>query len=122
MRSSPQVNGIVERLRETATWAKAGTIITCENGHHIGTFKQDIHSGDVMRTDQIDWAIAPPKHLSERCPMCGARYVKSRATETDEPHRPWWRKLLGPAGWSPQYIAWMALRNAGTIHTPEGWQ
>ena len=58
--------------------ARAGEVISCEAGHPIGTFTEDVQEGDDY-PDMIRWQVVPPRlgdDLPLRC-RCGAIWCKA---------------------------------------------
>lgn len=60
-------------------FAKAGEVVTCENGHPICTVARDIHTKDTMTAGQFkDWKIdidTRPGAAIPFCPTCGAPFI-----------------------------------------------
>lgn len=58
-------------------YARKGEVVTCENGHRIGVFNQDVFGDQPASAAQIDWMIEPaPERGSPVTPcQCGARYA-----------------------------------------------
>lgn len=101
--------------------AEAGTPVTCENGHRIAVVAKDIRdTNHASPNDFKDWSIPEPQSgdLIPPCPTCGAEYI--RLKQWAAPKQPWWRRLLGPIGWTTEDIARMS--GGMEMHTPQGWR
>ena len=103
--------------------AKAGTPLTCENGHRIAMVKTDINSGDGVSVSQFtEWAIEAPREGDpiKPCPTCGAPYIRNKMVKVPERYRkPWkfWQFFTKSA----EEIAYLASFGAYELQTPEGW-
>ncbi len=66
--------------RVAGIYAKAGDIITCENGHSIAVFCRDVRVGDLFdgETLSFEWAQVSPEigTISAPCVICGKRWFK----------------------------------------------
>lgn len=105
-------------------FVKAGTPLTCENGHRIATAADDIRSGDRMSVQCFrDWTIAPPQACSpiRYCPICKGQYVRLKKVKVPERYvRPWkfWQWFTRPT----EEVAYLVSLGSYEMHTPEGWQ
>lgn len=67
-------------------YAKAGEIVTCENGHEIATVRQDIFRYTRAKRDQFSWREGAEPELctpysANVCPHCGGRYIAVNAVK-----------------------------------------
>ena len=60
-------------------FAKAGDLVTCENGHPICTVAVDLNTQAKMTSAQFkDWQIdidTSPGVAMPSCPICGAKFI-----------------------------------------------
>ncbi len=60
-------------------YAKAGDVVTCENGHAICSFVRDVDVGEAFDAAAVDgWTQPEPKigDIVSPCAKCGARWFK----------------------------------------------
>lgn len=57
---------------------RAGTVLTCSNGHPICDVVADIHPGDEYAPKLGAWRIPEPVigERAPRCPSCGATWIE----------------------------------------------
>ena len=73
-----KIRGLWRRAKNTSEpiiFARKGEIITCENGHEICRFKNDVRSGAFFDggSDLTDWKQPQPQRGSQKvvCAECG---------------------------------------------------
>lgn len=60
-------------------YAKAGEVVTCENGHDIGVLNRDIYTGEVIQKSAFDFTdsfVDSPDYTLVLPCKCGAEYIK----------------------------------------------